>query len=110
MTRFDLYTVPSRDIWLRFTVHSVDQVDDVFDAFVQWQNDGASDTNSTVITGIGLDSIVLGLVYEGPADQPEVFSPFYGLTALQTLADGVNTTLAYLAATMGSATANSATR
>ncbi|KAK8036139.1 FAD-binding domain-containing protein [Apiospora rasikravindrae] len=118
VTRFDLYTVPTRNIWLRLTVHALDQANDIFDAFADWQKQGgATDSRATVITGIALDSIAIGLVYEmedgdtstfEPA--PATFAPLDSLPFLQVLADGVPTTLLALMDQMGAATTSAATR
>ncbi|KAK8063020.1 hypothetical protein PG997_015117 [Apiospora hydei] len=107
VTRFDLYTVPTRNIWLRLTVHALDQANDIFDAFAEWQTQGgATDSRATVITGIALNSIAIGLV----AAAPGTFAPLDGLPFLQALADGVPTTLLALMDQMGAATTNAATR
>ncbi|KAK7959063.1 uncharacterized protein PG986_003917 [Apiospora aurea] len=117
VTRFDLYTVPTRNIWLRLTVHALDQANDIFDAFAEWQTrGGATDSRATVITGIALDSIAIGLVFwrqhvDGlGTTAPGTFAPLDGLPFLQALADGVPTTLLALMEQMGAATTNAATR
>ncbi|OTA98694.1 hypothetical protein M426DRAFT_325766 [Hypoxylon sp. CI-4A] len=79
VTRFDLYTVPVRDIWYRWDMYAVDLAPAVLDAMVKWQNEGSSDLKSTVALVIGLDSVAVGLIYSAPADQPDVFAPFYDL-------------------------------
>ncbi|KAH9992264.1 FAD-binding domain-containing protein [Xylariaceae sp. FL0662B] len=79
VTRYDLYTVPVRDIWHQWAIYPVDQAVAILEALVQWQKEGASDTKSTVALIIGLDNIILGLVYSTPADRPSAFAPFYKL-------------------------------
>ncbi|KAI1085577.1 FAD-binding domain-containing protein [Whalleya microplaca] len=79
VTRFDLYTIPVREIWYQFAVYPVEQAFAIFDAFVQWQKEGASDLKSTVGLIISLDNIVVGLMYSAPADHPPAFAPFYSL-------------------------------
>ncbi|KAK8041594.1 hypothetical protein PG994_014601 [Apiospora phragmitis] len=117
VTRFDLYTVPTSNIWLRLTAHALDQANDIFDVFAEWQKGGgASDSRATVITGITLDSIVLGLAYDqeegelsATAPPPAAsFAPPSSLPCLQTLADGVETSLVALMDQMGAATTGAA--
>lgn len=88
VTRFDLNTVPVGQIWYQVTVYSVDQAHEVLDAFVEWQNDGASDVKSTVALIMGLQSITVGLIYSEPTEQPSAFAPFYSLTALAVAVPG----------------------
>lgn len=83
VTRFDLYTVPLRDIWYQASVYSVDQADAILEAYAKWQlNEGAVDTKATIGLGIGLDVISVGLVYAEPAYRPSVFAPLYELEPL----------------------------
>lgn len=121
VTRFDLYTVPARTIWLRLTIHAVDQAEACIDAFTAWQQSdvGASDARATVLMGIGLDSIILGLIYAvdehgepapGTEQPPAGFAPFYDLPVLQTLADGVETPLSAFMDQVGAATTSAAPR
>ncbi|KAI1392017.1 FAD-binding domain-containing protein [Hypoxylon trugodes] len=79
VTRYDLYTIPVRDIWYRWDMYAVDQAPAVLDAMVKWQNEGASDLKSTVALIIGLDGVVVGLIYSAPANQPSAFAPFHEL-------------------------------
>ncbi|TVY40960.1 Bifunctional solanapyrone synthase [Lachnellula cervina] len=88
VTRFDLNTVPVGQIWYQVTVYSVDQAHEVLDAFVEWQNNGASDVKSTVALIMGLQSITVGLIYSEPTEQPSAFAPFYSLTALAVAVPG----------------------
>lgn len=67
-------------VWYQVAVYTTDQVPAVLDAFVQWQNDGASDLKSTVALIIGLESTTLGLIYSAAAEMPKAFAPFYDLT------------------------------
>ncbi|KAH8881096.1 FAD-binding domain-containing protein [Thozetella sp. PMI_491] len=111
VTRFDLRTIPVREIWLQVTVHSVDQADEILDAFVKWQTNGALDSRSTVLMGFGLDAVSLGLLYASPADQqPDAFSPFNHIVPIAVLAPGMNSTVAAVTAIMGTATAGAGTR
>lgn len=79
VTRFDLYTVPVRDIWYRWDMYAVNHAHAVLDAMVKWQNEGSSDLKSTVALIIGLEGVTVGLIYSAPADQPSAFAPFYEL-------------------------------
>jgi FAD/FMN-containing dehydrogenase len=110
VTQFELYTVPTSEVWYQFSVYSVDQANDILDAFVQWQKGGASDTKSTVGLVLGLDTILVGLLYAAPADQPDVFSPFYDIPALAVAVPGTNGTLDSLTAIGGASTSSATER
>jgi hypothetical protein len=101
VTRFDLYTVPVGQIWYQVSVYSVDQASDVLDAFVEWQNNGASDLKSTVALVIGLESITVGLIYAKPTEHPDAFDPFYNVTPLAVAVPGTIGTTGSLTAIIG---------
>lgn len=104
VTRFDLYTIPVGVIWYKVTVHSLEQAFEIFDAFVQWQNEWSSDIKSTAIIGVTLDSISLGLVYSAPLQKrPEVFAMFDNIEPLVTAVPPTNGTPSSLTAISGSA-------
>ena len=79
VTRFDLYTIPVRDIWYQVAIYMPDQVPAILDAFAEWQEKGASDVKSTVALIIGLESTTVGLIYSAPVDMPKAFDPFYDI-------------------------------
>ncbi|MCJ1405575.1 hypothetical protein MMC11_008803 [Xylographa trunciseda] len=79
VTRFDMYTVPIRNIWYSLTVYPNSEVSSIFNALVEWQNNGASDTLGTVAIVVGLEITEVGLLYAQPTYQPASFAPFYEL-------------------------------
>ncbi|KAL8859642.1 MAG: hypothetical protein Q9178_003756 [Gyalolechia marmorata] len=94
VTRFDLYTIPVKNIWFQVTIYTPDQVPAILEAFAQWQNQGASDVKSTVALIVGLEATTVGLIYSAPADKPEAFDPFYSIPpAVVAVAPGNNTVL-----------------
>ncbi|CAG8980498.1 hypothetical protein HYALB_00013099 [Hymenoscyphus albidus] len=110
VTRFDLFTIPVGQIWFQVSLYSVDQVDDVIDAFVKWQNNGASDLRSTVGFAIGLQSITVGLIYSAPVESPPAFTPFYDLKPLFVAVPGTIGTTGTLTAIVGQTLSNTAER
>ena len=94
VTRFDLYTVPVRNIWYSETIYATEKVSAVLGAFVEWQKNGASDNKGTVGLTIGLDSITVLLTYSEPAERtPMAFSPFQNISAVAVTIPPGNGTL-----------------
>ncbi|KAI9687377.1 MAG: hypothetical protein M1822_002420 [Bathelium mastoideum] len=93
VTRFDLYTVPIKNIWYEVQTYTPDHADAVLDAFTQWQNDGASDVRGTIALVMGLESLTVGLLYSIPAERPACFSPFYDLSGAVTAIPPTNGTV-----------------
>jgi FAD/FMN-containing dehydrogenase len=110
VTRFDLFTVPVEQIWYQVSVYSVEQADAVLDAFVEWQDNGASDVKSTAVLTIGLQSITVGLIYSAPTKQPAAFAPFYRLTPLDVAVPGTIGTTGTLTAIVGLTISSTAER
>lgn len=80
VTRFDLYTVPIKVIWYSVSVYATNQVPTLLSAFVEWQNNGASDCKGTVGMIIGLESTTILLIYSEPSESPpEAFTTFYNI-------------------------------
>jgi hypothetical protein len=82
VSRYDLNTVLVYKIWGQLMIYAPDQAGAVLDAFTGWQLNGASDFKSTVAIDISLTSVVIGLVYSEPADNPSAFAPYYNLEPL----------------------------
>jgi FAD/FMN-containing dehydrogenase len=80
VTKFDLNTIPIKNIWYQLNVHSVDQAPALLEAFATWQKD--PDNKGSVAMIISLTSIVVGLIYSRPVEKPETFKSFYGITPL----------------------------
>lgn len=77
VTRFDLYTIPVRNIWFQATGYSLTELPKVLAAFTEWQNNGAqTDPKSSVLINILKTGCSLGLVYSEPAMYLDAFAPF----------------------------------
>lgn len=77
VTRYDLYTVPSYEIWGQQTLYSIDQAYDVLAAFDEWQANGAADVKSFITLFFALDYAIVGLMYSEPLPQvPDIFAGF----------------------------------
>lgn len=97
MTRFDLYTVPVREVWYNIIAYSPDQASEVIDAFVQYQKQGgSSDVKSTASLILGLDSVLLVLVYGAPQPPPSTFEPFSDLKPAQVIVPATTGTFSAL--------------
>ncbi|KAL8664814.1 MAG: hypothetical protein Q9168_007831 [Polycauliona sp. 1 TL-2023] len=79
VTRFDLYTIPVRNIWFQVATYTPEQVPVILDAFAEWQVKGAADVKSTVALIIAPEVTTVGLIYSAPANNPEAFAPFYSI-------------------------------
>ncbi|EYB33398.1 hypothetical protein FG05_10609 [Fusarium graminearum] len=111
LTQLELYTVPTYLVWGQINIHSTDQALELIEAFDEWQNNGASDTKSTVALSIGLDSITVGLTYAEPAaDPPKAFEPFYGIKPLQVAVPPSNITFNFVNQIIGSGNATGPSR
>ncbi len=102
VTKFDLYTIPVHNIWYQVTIHTVDQVPAILDAFTEWQQNGASDLKSTVALIIGLETVTLGLIYSAPQPQAGVFDPFDGIPAAVTAVPATTGTVLSVTQILGS--------
>jgi hypothetical protein len=80
VTKFDLHTIPVKDIWYQLNVHSVDQAPALLEAFATWQE--SPDNKGSVAMIISLTSIIVGLIYSRPVEKPETFKAFYNITPL----------------------------
>lgn len=103
VSRYDLDTVPVYEIWGQMMIYAPDQAGAVLDAFTEWQLNGASDVKSTVAIDISLTSVVIGLVYSEPANNPSAFAPFYDLEPLAIPVPAMNTTFVVIDQLLGSA-------
>ncbi|KAL1982410.1 hypothetical protein VTN96DRAFT_1380 [Rasamsonia emersonii] len=110
VTRFDLFTIPVHEIWYQVGAYTVDQIPAVLDAFVKWQENGASDVKSTVIPIIGLEGVTLVLIYSEPATQPAAFAPFYSIPAAVIPVPAQNSTVLGLTTVLASAFSNAPAR
>lgn len=93
MTRFDLHTIPVKEVWYTITVYTLDQVPAVLNAYVEWQKNGASNPKGTAFTNINLESVTLLLIYSEPANDPSVFAPFYNITPAAVVVPSGNYTV-----------------
>ncbi|KAL9636811.1 MAG: hypothetical protein Q9204_002111 [Flavoplaca sp. TL-2023a] len=106
VTRFDLYTIPVRNIWFQVAIYTPDQVPTILDAFAEWQNEGASDVKSTVALIIAPEATTVGLIYSAPADQPAAFAPFYSIPAATVAVPANNGTVLSLTNILGTTFSN----
>ncbi|KKA20903.1 hypothetical protein T310_5043 [Rasamsonia emersonii CBS 393.64] len=98
------------EIWYQVGAYTVDQIPAVLDAFVKWQENGASDVKSTVIPIIGLEGVTLVLIYSEPATQPAAFAPFYSIPAAVIPVPAQNSTVLGLTTVLASAFSNAPAR
>jgi hypothetical protein len=110
VTRFDLYTIPVLEIWGKVQIYSTDMAFELLEAFDEWQQNGASDTKSSVAFDIGLDYITLGLIYSEPTTSPTAFAPFDGLVPLQIIVPAFNTTFSDVYSILSASYPNITTR
>ncbi|KAL8777895.1 MAG: hypothetical protein Q9213_007662 [Squamulea squamosa] len=101
VTRFDLYTIPVKNIWFQVAIYAPDQVPAILDALARWQDRGASDVKSTVALIIGLEATTVGLIYSAPADKPEAFDPFYSIPPATVAVPAANGTVLGLTNILG---------
>lgn len=110
MTRFDLNTVPVKDIWYQISVYAPDQVPTILDAFAKWQESEPFDVKSTVAMVINLQTVTLGLIYSAPAEKPAAFAPFYDIPSVAVPVPGANSTVLALTQILGSTFSNTPQR
>ncbi|KAK8085978.1 FAD linked oxidase-like protein [Apiospora phragmitis] len=92
VTRFDVDTIPTNEMWYYLTTYPSSQAEDILDAMVRWQRHGAHDLRASVQLVIGLDSIVVLLCYSEVASHPASFEPFYELRGGQVVLPPTNST------------------
>jgi len=83
------------------TIYTTEQASAIFAAFVEWQENGASDPKGTVGLIVRLENITILLIYSEPAENtPMAFSPFQNISAM-TVAIPMNGTLLSLSQLLG---------
>ena len=110
MTRFDLYTIPVKNIWYQVAIYTPDQAPAILDAFAEWQEKGASDVKSTVALIIALETVTVGLIYSTPAEKPAAFAPFYDIPAATVAVPPTNGTVLSLTQILGTTFSNTPMR
>ncbi|KAF1834788.1 FAD-binding domain-containing protein [Decorospora gaudefroyi] len=83
VTRFDVHTIPVKNIWFQLNIHSLEQAPLLLEAYAAWQQ--SPDNKGSVAMIISQTSITLGLIYSQPTEKPETFAPFYDITPLKTV-------------------------
>ncbi|KAF2878551.1 putative 6-hydroxy-D-nicotine oxidase [Massariosphaeria phaeospora] len=106
VTRFDMSTIPVKNIWFQLGIYTADQVPTILEAFAEWQKNGASDLKSTVTLVVGLETTSVGLLYSVPAEKPEAFAPFYDIPAALIAVPPTNGTINGLTQLIGSTSSN----
>ncbi|KAM4066423.1 FAD binding domain-containing protein [Hirsutella rhossiliensis] len=112
VTRYDLNTIPVNKIWYKVLSYPTDQAMNVLDAVAKWQLEGgSSDPKGNIIFYIGLDSILLGLVYAEPlAGQPSCFASFNKLAPVTVAVPATNGTFTSLNVIAESSVSNATIR
>jgi hypothetical protein len=79
-----LKTYPVGPVWGGLIVYNSSYTSALMNAFALYGQDGQLDTNSAVITymGINNNTLLLTLVYFGSIERPVVFQPFYNIPAI----------------------------
>lgn len=95
-----------KNIWYQVGIYTSDQVPALLDAFVKWQENGASDVKSTVALIIGLETTTVGLIYSAPAEKPAAFAPFYDIPPTIVAIAPTNGTILSLTQIMGTTFTN----
>lgn len=94
VTRFDMHTIPSTDLWYTAYMYSPDKAPELLDSMAQWQQEGAADLRSSAIFSIGLDSVLVLLTYGAHTTAtPAAFEPFYRVAPLVTAIPPTNGTV-----------------
>lgn len=83
VTKFELRTIPVKNIWYELNAYSIDQASELFDAFAAYQKQ--PDTKGTLALITSLTSITVGFIYSQPVERPEAFAAFYNITPVATL-------------------------
>lgn len=110
MTRFDLYTIPVKNIWYQVAIYTPDQAPAILDAFAEWQEKGASDLKSTVALIVALETVTVGLIYSAPAEKPAAFDSFYDIPAVAVAVPPTNGTVLSLTQILASTFPNTPMR
>lgn len=110
VTRFDLYTIPVKNIWYQVAIYTPDQAPAILDAFAEWQEKGASDLKSTVALIVTLETVTVGLIYSAPAEKPAAFDSFYDIPAVAVAVPPTNGTVLSLTQILASTFPNTPMR
>ncbi|TGO65532.1 hypothetical protein BCON_0002g01180 [Botryotinia convoluta] len=104
VTRFDMYTIPIRNIWFQATAYSLTELPNILAAFTEWQKNGAqTDPKTSVLINILNTGCSLGLVYSEPATYPDAFAPFAAIPNGIVRVPATNATVSLLSTILGSA-------
>ena len=81
VTEFRAKAYPQGNIWGSLSLYSMDQMDDVLQAYEQYHTAPNKDLNANMVMNIGPinDTVIVTLVYLKPEESPEAFAPFYGI-------------------------------
>lgn len=93
-TRFDLATLPIKNIWFQATVHAPEHSPAILDAFAKWQI--KEDTKASAVVSLAPTAGTIVLVYSAPMEKPAVFQSFYEIPVLQTVIPSTLGTVAQL--------------
>lgn len=85
-TRFDLRTVPIKNIWFESNLYSPDQAHALLEAFAKYQH--IDDPKASIVLSLTPTYGTVGLVYSAPVERPAAFAPFYTVPVLQAALPG----------------------
>lgn len=108
VTRYNLRTIPVKNIWYESMVFSIDKATALLDAFATWQS--SSDTKASVALVISLNAIIVGLVYLRSTERPSVFQPFYEIPPLFPAVPPTNGTVLALSQITGASSVSTSPR
>jgi hypothetical protein len=79
VTRYNINTIPVKNIWYIMSIYSLDQASTILDAFAAWQSSN-TDPKASVVFLFSLQAITFGLIYnEHRTERPAAFQQFSGL-------------------------------
>lgn len=108
VTKFELRTIPVKNIWYELNAYNVNQASEIFDAFEAYQKQ--PDTKGTLALIVSLTSITVGFIYSQPVERPKAFAAFYDITPVATLVPSTMGTVQILNMLSGGITNSSSPR
>ncbi|PVI02241.1 putative 6-hydroxy-D-nicotine oxidase [Periconia macrospinosa] len=85
-TRFDLQTIPIRNIWFESNLYAPGQAHALLEAFAKYQE--IEDPKASIILSLTPNYGTVGLVYSAPVERPSVFASFYSIPVMQAAIPG----------------------
>lgn len=86
VTRFNLTTYPTGNVWGGYRVYTLDALPALFDALLQYQSVAVKDVYANLMMQAfpinATLGVLLNLVYNKPVEFPAAFAPFYNIPAI----------------------------